>query len=76
MSSLRLLRCAARIARFSFPSRTYRFGPAFARATPSRYKYAVLGTAGFWLPLKVPKKKSLCDFATLASLGHFALRSA
>ena len=31
---------------------------------------------GFWIPPRGSPKKSRRDFATLASLGHFALRSA
>ena len=33
-------------------------------------------SAGFGSTASGPPKKSLHDFATLASLGHFALRSA
>ena len=53
--------------RFPFLPRTYCFGPSFARATP--WQVLVPPPGG-------PPKKSLRDFATLANLGHFALRSA
>jgi len=48
------------------PTRTFRFGPVFTRATPP----------GFGSTAGRSAKKSLRDFATLANLGHFALRSA
>ena len=53
--------------RFSFLPRTYCFGPSFDQGD---------ALAGFGSTASGPPKKSLRDFATLANLGHFALRSA